>query len=294
MVKKSALGRGLSNLIPGAERTSEGLDLRNNPEYQELEIDRIKPNPEQPRKRFTEQELAELATTIQGVGLIEPIVVRPFGDEFQIISGERRWRACQTIGYKKIPAIVKRVDDIQALEMGIIENIQREELTPIEEAKAYDLWIARTGMKPSQLAERVGKERTTVANLLRLLKLPDEVQEMLSNRMISAGQARPLIGIADRKVMRSLVERIVREGWSARRVEEEVGRLTEGDSGTGVVPKTGGKVDPNIRSLEDKIRAKYTAKVAIAHRKDESGKISIAYSSLDELDRILEMMGVKS
>lgn len=297
MAKKVGLGRGLSNLIPGADKAhGGGVQITTNPEYQELTILDIQPNPNQPRKRFNQAELDELAKTIMSVGIIEPIVVRKVGEKYQLISGERRWRACQLAGYKKIPAVVKQVDDVQALEMGIIENIQREELNPIEEARAYDYWMNQTGLKPSDLADRVGKDRSTITNLIRLLKLPEEVLQKIEEKKISAGAARPLLGIADRKMLAQLAEKIVAEGWTARRVEEEVARLTDPAQAEpgGKRRLAGGEShDANIRNLEDKLRTRLMTRVQIQHKKDGSGKLVLGYANLDELDRILEILDKK-
>ena len=295
MAKKTGLGRGLSNLIPGAASGEERYQIQSNPDYRELSIDEIDPNPDQPRKRFTERELQELAETIKSIGLIEPVVVRPRGDRYQLISGERRWRACRMAGYKKIPAVLKQVNDLQALEMGIVENIQREELTAIEEAKAYEYWMKESGLKPGEIADRVGKDRTTITNLIRLLKLPEEILAMIEEKKISAGQARPLLGIGDRKQALLMAGKIAEEGWSARRVEDEVGRMldppvTGGKARGGVSSK---KEDPNIRQVEDRIRSRYTTRVQLSHSGGGKGKIVLQYSNLDELDRILELMGIK-
>lgn len=300
MAKKSGLGRGLSNLIPGAEKENQsGIQISENPEYQELEITSIDPNPNQPRKRFNQAELDELAITIQNIGVIEPVVVRKINDRYQLISGERRWRACKQAGYRKIPAVVKQVDEMQALEMGIIENIQREELNAVEEARAYDLWMKETGLKPTQIADRVGKDRSTITNLIRLLKLPEEILNHIEEKRISAGQARPLIGIADRRILDKISKKIIEENWTARRVEEEVGALLEPDADSG---KGGGKksskgaarVDANIKSLEDRIRTKLMTKVQVQHKSSGAGKLTIQYANLDELDRILELMKLNS
>lgn len=287
--KKGGLGRGLSNLFPGA--ASEPIAVAaGNPEYQELPIDQIKPNPDQPRKRFDEGEIQELAKTLHTVGLIEPVVVRRVQGTYQLVSGERRWRACRSAGFKKIPAVIKELTDIQALEMGLVENLQREELTAMEEARAYEQWIGLTDLKPSELADRVGKDRSTVTNLIRLLKLPPEVQDMIDRGLISAGQARPLLTLGDRKVILNMAGRIVREGLSARRVEEEVARIQEPSSGKSSSPRK----DPNLRHLEDRIRTKLTTKVELKHKKGGGGQVVIHYHSVNDLDRILDSMGIKS
>lgn len=286
---KKALGRGLSNLLPGSQDNTPAV-VRDNANYIELALDEIKPNPNQPRKRFSEPELAELAKTLHSVGLIEPVVVRRLGETYQLISGERRWRAARLAGFKKIPAVIKQVNDAQALEMGIIENIQREELNPVEEARAYDYWITQTGRKASDLAEIVGKDRTTVTNLLRLLKLPDEALDLIERGAISPGQARPLLAIGDRKTLLAVTGKIAREGWSARKVEEYVARLTEPSSaGGGAAPRK----DPNLKQLEDKLRARLTAKVQVQHKRGGAGRIAIHYQNLDDLERLLDLLKVR-
>lgn len=285
-VKRSGLGRGLSNLIPDAPVAKSA----NSSEFQYLNIDEIEPNPKQPRRSFNEKELTELADTIQHVGIIEPIVVRLKNNRYIIISGERRWRASKLIGYKKIPAVIKDYDDVKAAEVALIENLQREDLNSIEEARAYESLIELTGDKPADLAKRLGKDRTTVTNLLRLLKLPDEVMTLIENKMINAGQARPLLSLGDRKMICQLAARIAKESWSARRVEDEVAKLTEI---SGPKKAKSNSKDANIRKLEERIRARLTAKVDLAHKGSGGGRLSVQYTSLDDLERILDLIGVK-
>lgn len=285
-VKRSGLGRGLSNLIPDAPVAKSA----NSSEFQYLNIDEIEPNPKQPRRSFNEKELTELADTIQHVGIIEPIVVRLKNNRYIIISGERRWRASKLIGYKKIPAVIKDYDDVKAAEVALIENLQREDLNSIEEARAYESLIELTGDKPADLAKKLGKDRTTVTNLLRLLKLPDEVMKLIENKMINAGQARPLLSLGDRKMICQLATRIAKESWSARRVEDEVAKLTEI---SGPKKAKSNSKDANIRKLEERIRARLTAKVDLAHKGSGGGRLSVQYTSLDDLERILDLIGVK-
>lgn len=285
MAKKTGLGRGLSNLIPGAQEHTGKIQINTNPDYQEIPIQNIFPNPDQPRKRIDRAELEELAKTLHSHGVIEPVVVRRVDDRFQLISGERRWRAAQLSGFKKIPAVIKQVNDTQALEMGIIENIQREELTPIEEARAYEQWMQLTDLKPSNLSEKIGKDRTTIANLLRLLKLPEEVLNLIESKKLSAGQARPLLSIGDKKTLIKIAERIVKENWNARKVEDEVSRLTETSR-----PTTSGRKDANISAVENKLRVRLSAKVQITHKKNGSGKITIHYGNINDFDRVLAIL----
>jgi ParB family chromosome partitioning protein len=286
---RKGLGKGLSNLIPGVEGRA-AIEIKKNPEYQELSPADILPSPDQPRKRFIKSEIDELVKTLYSVGLIEPVVVRPAGDKYQLISGERRWMACKQAGFTRIPAIVKKVNDLQALEMGIIENVQREELTPIEEARAYERLMAHN-YKPQDIADKVGRDRSTITNLLRLLKLPDEIIDLIDSRRLSAGQARPLLSIGDRRVLLKLAGRIVREGWSARRVEDEVARLQNPASGTATQKKA--RKDPNLASLEKKLQNRFSTKVEINHKKTGGGKLSLRYASVDELERMLGLMGIK-
>ncbi|MCB1306371.1 MAG: ParB/RepB/Spo0J family partition protein [Leptospiraceae bacterium] len=291
MAKKSGLGRGLSNLIPGAASGAASTTAEGHPDYQELAIDRITPNPEQPRKKFREAEIDELASTLLSVGLIEPIVVRRKDDGYQIISGERRWRAAQKAGFRKIPAVVKQVSESQGLEMAIIENVQREDLTVIEEARAYEALMRLSGEKAADVAKKVGKDRATITNLIRLLKLPDEVLELIEDRKLSGGAARPLLSLADRGAVIRMARKIVQEGWSARKVEDEVARLTES---AGPTKSTSATKDASTRKLEERLRARFTAKTEIKHKKSGAGQVTVHYANLDDLERILELMGLKS
>lgn len=287
--KKKGLGKGLANLLPDF---SPEESKKENSEFQYIDIEKIEPNPNQPRKRFNQQELEELSETIKNVGVIEPIVVRIENDKFILISGERRLRAAKMAGFKKIPAIIKNLDDIRSLEIALIENIQREDLTPIEEAKAYEQLLKLTNMNIKQIAEKVGKDRSTISNLLRLLKLPDEIKSYIEEKKVTAGQVRPLLSIADKKMMIELAEKIVNENWTARKVEEEVAKITDPNS-----RKTSNKVsfkDPTILEIEKKIRAKFTTKVDILYNSNGTGKIVFHYANLDEFDRLLELFGIST
>lgn len=286
--KKKGLGKGLANLLPDiGTSTNESV----NSEFHYIDVDKIEPNPDQPRKRFTEKELQELSETIKNVGIIEPVIVRQEKDKYILISGERRWRATKLAGFKKIPAIIKNVDEVKSIELAIIENIQREDLTPIEEARAYETLMKLTNMNIKQIAEKVGKDRSTISNLLRLLKLPEEILHLVEEKKITAGQVRPLLSIADKKMMIQLANKIIEENWSARKVEEEVAKITD--------PKINSSTnkdnfkDPAIIDIEKKIRAKFTTKVDINHKSNGSGKIILHYANLDEFDRIVELLGIQ-
>ncbi|MEQ8350087.1 MAG: ParB/RepB/Spo0J family partition protein [Leptospiraceae bacterium] len=291
MAKKSGLGRGLSNLIPGASGAAAPAATEGHPDYQEIAIDLITPNPDQPRKKFRDQEIEELAATLLSVGLIEPIVVRRKNDGFEIISGERRWRAASQAGFRKIPAVIKQVNESQALEMAIIENVQREDLTVIEEARAYEALMNLSGSRAADVAKKVGKDRATITNLIRLLKLPEEVLNLIEDRKLSGGAARPLLSLGDKKAILKLARKIVQEGWSARKVEEEVARMMEPVAGSG--KSAGGQKDASTRKLEERLRARFTAKAEVKHKKNGSGQVTLHYANLDDLDRLLEMLGIK-
>ncbi|GIX41458.1 MAG: chromosome partitioning protein ParB [Leptospiraceae bacterium] len=287
--KRKGLGKGLANLLPDLNTTNTESSSN---EFQYIDVDKIEPNPDQPRKRFNQKELEELAETIKNVGILEPIIVRQENEKYIIISGERRWRATKLAGFKKIPAILKNVDDIKSAELAIIENIQREDLTPLEEARAYERLMKLTNMNIKQIAERVGKDRSTISNLLRLLKLPEEIQQLVEDKKITAGQVRPLLSIADKKMMIQLANKIVEENWSARKVEEEVAKITDPVSSKTTTKNEQFK-DPAIIDVEKKIRAKFTTKVDIQHKSNGSGKIIIHYANLDEFDRIIELLGIE-
>ena len=288
MVKqRKSLGRGLSNLLGDAAGLVDKLPQTHSA-YSEIAIEQIEANPNQPRKLFEEKELDELAETIKSMGLIEPVVLRSLGKEkYQLIAGERRLRAAQKAGFKKVPAVCKEVDDLKALEMGLIENIQREELNPIEEARAYERWMSVTNQKPDVLAKKVGKDRTTIRNLTRVLKLPEEVLELVEKKQLSIGQVRPLLNINNPRQLKQLSQKIVQMQWSSRKVEEEVGRLTESK----LHRKPQRNRDPNLVHLEKQLRKTLSAKVQLEQKKDGSGKISIYYGNLKDLDRLLECIG---
>ncbi len=288
MEKKKTLGKGLANLLPDTLDNEEVI--KGNPEFQYLDVDTIESNPNQPRKKFDQKELEELAETIKNVGIIEPIIVRIENNKPILISGERRLKAAKLAGFKKIPAIIKNIDAIRSIEMAIIENIQRENLTPIEEARAYEELMKLLNLNIKQLAERIGKDRSTISNILRILKLPDEIKTLIEEKKLSVGQARPLLSIVDKKMMIQMAEKICKENWSARKVEEEVAKLLDRNH------KKQNEIenfkDPTILELEKKIRNKFTTKVEIRHNHNSSGKIILHYANLDEFDRILEIMGI--
>ncbi len=291
MSKTSVLGRGLGNLIQGngSKNTGSSEDVSNS-NLKEIKIADIRLNPNQPRKNFSQETILELAETIKAHGLIQPIVVKKTADGFELVAGERRLRACREAGFVKIPAIIKNFTERESIEVALLENIQREDLNPMEEASAYQKIIDKYSIKVTELAERLGKNRSTVANLIRLLQLPPEVQEMVSREKLSEGQARPLLSLYDKKKMIEVAEEVAKKGMTVREVEELVAKLTTPAKNK----KAGSKIDPNILELESKIRNKVSGKVKIQHNeKNGKGRIVVSYSDLEELEKILSRIGIR-
>ncbi len=276
MVQKRGLGRGLGALIPGAE-TPQGA-------AQEIGLDQIEANPYQPRRRFGGASLDELASTIKAHGVLTPIVVRHGPTGFQIIAGERRVRAARLAGLTAIPAIVKEASDGQALEMALVENLQREDLNPLESAEAYQRLIEEFGQTQEEIANRLGRDRSSIANALRLLRLPLRIRDDIAAGTLSEGHARALLGLekpADQLKARDLV---VKRGLSVREAEALV-RRWRGD-GT-ARPARAARQDPNLAALEDQLRSTLGTKVRIV-REGAGGTIQVSYFSADELTRIVE------
>jgi ParB family transcriptional regulator, chromosome partitioning protein len=276
---KAALGKGLNALLP--DRGGEVI---------EIEIEKVLPNENQPRKVFKDAALKELATSIKEKGVLQPVIVSRVGDgTFKLIAGERRWRASSLAGLKKIPALVKDVSSQDAIEIALIENIQREELNPLETANAFSSLMKDFKLTQEELSERVGKERATVANYLRILKLPDEVKSLVNDGSLSIGHAKALLSIEDRLEQIEVARKIVREGLSVRAAEalcNDFKRLPEGPAAK--PPKKQEKKLPEVADLEDRLIQALGTKVRLQH-KGKKGKIEIEYYSLDELDRLLEL-----
>ena len=293
---RKALGRGLSALLPDSYDNASVLALKPGEQLLDLDIDKIEPNPQQPRSRFTEEKLEELAQSIRVNGLVQPILVRRAeGGRFQLVAGERRWRASQRAGLQKVKAVVRDIPDDKLLELALIENIQRAELNAIEEAHAYQNLIVRLGMTQDEVAQQVGKDRSSVANFLRLLKLPEPVQRMVEEEQLSMGHARALLGLPQAESQIALAERIVAEKLSVRDIEKAVKQavspeappVNEAESSTLVAD------DANIRAAESKLRRFLGTQVKIQSGKHR-GKIEIEFGSMTELDRIYSMIMQKA
>ena len=291
-MKRKALGKGLSSLIPEApkrkpaQQTSPAQPVTDG--LQQLDIDKIWPNRAQPRELFDQEKLDELAQSLKTQGVLQPVIVRPAeGGTFELIAGERRWRAAQIAGLLRIPAVIREVTDDKLLELALIENLQREELNPIEEATAYQSLINDLGLSQQETADRVGKQRATVANALRLLNLPVEVQALVQSSQLSAGHAKCLAGLTDTRAQIELAKRIVDEGLSVRAVEQLVRR-----------PEASGKKratttdqrDPNVVAEEETLQSEMGTKVRIVQGRTGAGRLELHFYSAEELDRIYDIV----
>ena len=283
--KRNALGRGLDALITMDEVKTEGSSSIN-----EIELSRIYPNPDQPRREFDPDGLAELASSIRELGIIQPISLRQTSDgSYQIIAGERRFRAATMAGLKSVPAYVRTAEDETMMEMALIENIQREDLNSIEIALTFQKLIEQYNLTQERLSERIGKKRTTIANYLRLLKLPAEIQMGLKNRRIDMGHARALLGIGDPATQLKIYEQIQEQGYSVRKVEELVKTLSEGESAeSGAVPsKTKKIVREEYGILQKHLSSFFKTKVQFVCSDTGKGKISIPFKNEEELERLM-------
>jgi ParB family transcriptional regulator, chromosome partitioning protein len=291
--KRPSLGRGLGALLgqPSAASSEVVTTLRPEEELQKLPVDLLQRGKYQPRIDMRPESLQELADSIKAQGVVQPIVVRPLeseagaGRRYEIIAGERRWRAAQMAGLHEIPALVRRVPDEAAIAMSLIENIQRENLNPLEEARALDRLISEFDMTHATAAEAVGRSRAAVSNLLRLLELTDEVKALVEQRELEMGHARALLGLENRRQQAEVAALVAHKHLSVRETEALVKRLvTKPSAAEGSAPR----VDANIRKLETDLTEKLGAKVHLQHSASGKGKLVISYHTLDELDGILE------
>lgn len=273
---KKALGKGLKAFLP------EEYGILKEERFLDIAINRLKPNPLQPRTKWNPESLEELARSIQETGILQPVIVVPDEDDYRIIVGERRWRAAQKIGLETIPVLVRNLTVAQQHEAMLIENLQREDLNPIEIAKAYQRMIEDYGYTQEDVAQRVGKDRTSVANTLRLLKLPAEIQELIADGKLSMGHARALISVEDPERQRSMAGRIIRDSLSVREVEKWVRRLQTQSERPPKPP-----MDPDLLSFEEELLKFLGTKVVISGDQNK-GIVKIFYYTLDDLNRIYE------
>lgn len=265
-----------------------------NDELLEVEVDLIEPSGMQPRTNFDEAKLEELAQSIRANGIVQPILVRRRGGRYQLVAGERRWRAAQKAGLKKVPVVVRDIPDDKLLELALIENIQRQELNPIEEAHAYKRLMETLGLTQEMIAQRIGRDRSFVANHLRLLRLPEDIQRLVEEEKLSMGHARALLAIDDEKVQRRLAQDCIARGLSVREVERAVKRIVAGVPPAAAVEgraRAETATDPNIRAAEDKLRRHLGTKVRIVPNSEgEGGRIEIEFYSTVDLDRLYRLM----
>lgn len=294
MAKSRGLGKGLDSLIPvGSSEGKTKIGINSAPAAEEkpdkmVKITMVEPNRDQPRHKFDEAALNELADSIKQYGIISPIIVQDRKDHYEIIAGERRWRAAKIAGLKEIPVIIKNFTEQEIVEISLIENIQRENLNPIEEALAYKRLLTEFNLKQEEVAERVSKSRTAVTNSMRLLKLADEVQQMIIDEKITTGHARALITIEDTEKQIEIAKKVVDEKLSVRDIEKLVKDLNK--------PKKEKEAAKQIKNefiyqdIEEKLKQSFGTKVSVTAKEDGSGKIEIDFYSSDDLDRILDLL----
>ena len=286
-MSKKVLGKGLSAIISSSSKPVEALEsgiARNAELIVELDVDDLSPNPDQPRTRFDESDLTGLAASIQAVGLLQPIIVRKSGAAHFVIAGERRLRAARQAGLKRIKAIVIEADEAKNLTLALIENIQRTNLNPVEEAEAYKVLINRFNLKQHDIAAQVGKDRATIANMLRLLQLPPEIKEALAEGSISTGHAKILLSVSGKRQM-EFFRRLIDKSVSVRSLE----KMAQEESKPKKYSKTGALKNAQIRKMEEEIAAILGTKVEIRHGNGK-GKIEITYYSLDDFERIVDLI----
>jgi ParB family chromosome partitioning protein len=291
--KQRRLGRGLEALISSAPTIAPAAGTEsgragNGGPYREIPIAEIRPNRYQPRREFRPEELAELQASIKSTGLLQPITVRPAGpDRFELIAGERRLRAATALGWSKIPAVVKDIDDRTALTLALVENLQRADLNPLEEAEGYQRLLAEFGMTQQQVAEMVGKDRSTVANILRILALPASVRRMVAESQLTLGHARALLSFADERAITGAAREVVARGLTVRDVE----RMAKEGAKTTVKPGKGEDTRPaEVRRLEDQLRKKLQTDVHITLSGKQKGELRVPFYSADDFERIFELL----
>ena len=279
-VQKKGLGKGLSALIPGIDAPGETPNLQ-------VEVDRIASNPSQPRRSFDEAKIDELAASVRDQGIIQPLLVRRAGEGYELIAGERRLRAARKAGLREVPVIVREASNSETLQLALLENLQREDLNPIEEATAYQRLQEEFELSQEEIAQKVGKSRPAVANCMRLLLLPKEVQQELAQGKLPVGQARALLGLESEALMLAAAREVITKGLSTRAAERLVARLKSGRKRKRETALS----DSNLRSLVEQLQRSLGTKVRLVHRAGSGrGKVEIEYYSLADLERIIQMM----
>jgi ParB family transcriptional regulator, chromosome partitioning protein len=312
MRRRGGLGRGLEALIPSSPQddqepaagaaaqepaTAEASEEFSGPSFEQLPLDRIDPNPRQPREAFDEESMQDLSTSIEAVGVLQPIVVRPSGDRYQIVMGERRVRAARTAGLERIPAIVRTTEDDRLLRDALLENVHREDLNPLEEAAAYKQLLADFGITQQELASRLGRSRPVIANAIRLLALPGSVQRRIAARTLSAGHANAVASLEDPVQQERLADRIVAEGLTVRMAEELAQRIKNGEPLLGPDERAGLRVRPipqapGMAELAERLSDRLETRVRVQLGK-RKGKMVIEFATLDDLQRICDAIGLE-
>lgn len=291
---RKALGKGLHALLPtrntAAAAATAAEPAPSSGNVQTLPINHVVPNPNQPRRDFDPAALAELTQSIERDGIIQPIIVRKAGStEYQIIAGERRWRAAKAAGLTDVPVILRTADDQQVLELALVENIQREDLNPIELAIAFHRMASELGMSHDQIGHKTGKERTTITNSVRLLQLPQDIQHMVAAKQLSAGHARALLKFDNEETQKEIAARCAAEGWSVRQIEEYTRPATPARRKEKTNPNEA-PLDPNVKFAIEELERVLGTKVRIVERPKGAGRIEIEYYSSDDLNRIYEQI----
>ena len=286
MASRHGLGRGLGALLPPAPPPVASPQPAREAErdaVQELPVDAISPNPNQPRKDFESNALRDLSTSLKQSGLLQPVVVRRMGQGYQLIVGERRWRAAKLAGIERIPAVIRDATDSESLELALVENLLREDLNPMEEAEAYQRLLADYDWTQEELAERVGKDRSSISNCLRLLKLPEVIQADLRSGRLTMGHARALLALDTLAAQLKLREEILAHSWSVRATEEGVKRAA------GVIARRPPRRNAELTAVEETLREKLATRVRLVGN-ERHGRIEIVYTSREDLDRLLELI----
>lgn len=280
------MGKGLDALIPGASSADSQQDAGPR-EYLKCPIGRVKPDPDQPRRHFNKESLGDLVISIREQGIIQPLIVRRVGEFYELIAGERRWRAAQLAGIKEVPLVVKDVTELQAFEMALVENIQREDLNPIEEAEAINRLLKEHQYTQAQLSERIGRNRSTISNSLRLLGLPLEVKQMVLNRDLTEGHARAILQAGKDDAMVTLAKLVLAKQYSVRATEKQARNFANGKKQAQKAAKVVNAKSPQVKSLIERLQKAIGAKVDIRDNGGK-GKLEISYTSYEELDSILD------
>jgi ParB family transcriptional regulator, chromosome partitioning protein len=282
--QRKALGRGLGSLLPA--RPSAPVN-RAPAEPLTVPVESVDPNPLQPRRLFHAERLEDLAQSIRTNGIIQPLVVRKSAGRYQLVAGERRWRAAKLAGVSQIPVVIRDIPDERLLEITLVENIQREDLNPIETAIAFDRMMKELDLNADQIGQRTGKDRTTIVNSVRLLQLAPDLQQLVAERRLSAGHARCLLSLPTLDLQREVAERAVAQGWSVRQVERTTQRMLEGRQAKHVDDV---ETDPNVKAAIEELERVLGTKVRIAEKANQKGRIEIEYYSADDLDRIYNLI----